>query len=152
VGDDSNVPIRIIAIAVLLSAVACSPSVASVRMSTETGDVVAHAEVADSDEERARGLMGRAELGSGDGMLFVYEEASTGTFWMRDTLIPLSIAFWDEDGSVHTILEMEPCEQEPCPSYAAAEPFVYALEMNAGWFDRNGVEVGDHADVELLTY
>ncbi len=157
--------VRLIAIAGLIWPIACSPAcgatlnpngpplVAGVRIGTASGEVVASfIEIADSREERACGLMDRTELGRDDGMLFVYEEPSTGTFWMKDTLIPLSIAFWGDDGRIHTISEMEPCEEDPCATYPADEPYTYALEMNAGWFDRNGIEVGDRADVDLLTY
>ena len=93
--------------------------------------------------------MGRTELGADEGMLFAFPEPSTGAFWMKDTLIPLSIAFWGEDGRIHTILEMTPCEADPCETYPAADPYTYALEMNAGWFAEHGVEVGDLVDVEL---
>ena len=108
-------------------------------------------ELADTPEERARGLMGRTELGADDGMLFAFPEPATGPFWMKDTLIPLSIAFWGEDGRIDTILEMTPCEADPCETYPADAPYMFALEMPQGWFDGHGVEVGDRADVELPT-
>ena len=85
-------------------------------------------------------------------MLFVYDAPTDATFHMKDTLIPLDVAFWDADGTINSIVSMEPCPEEPCPTYAAAGPFVCALEMRAGWFERNGVEVGDRADAELTTY
>ena len=143
----------------LLLAAACSDAggttggvgEARIRFTTEGATTVetGRIEVADTDEERARGLMERTELGEDDGMLFRFDELSTGSFWMKDTLIPLSIAFWGEDGTIHSIVEMTPCESDPCPTYAASAPYTSALEMNAGWFEEHGVEVGDRADVEL---
>jgi uncharacterized protein len=106
-------------------------------------------ELAATPEDRERGLMGRTELGADEGMLFVFPEPWPGAFWMKDTLIPLSIAFWGDDGRIHTISEMTPCEAEPCETYPAADLYTYALEMNAGWFAEHGVEVGDVVDVEL---
>jgi uncharacterized membrane protein (UPF0127 family) len=130
-----------------------APLTASVTFETAAGDVTADfLDLADTDEERARGLMGVTKLDENDGMLFAYDHPTSGAFWMKDTLIPLSIAFIGGDGTVHTIREMTPCRKDPCETYPAKAPFVYALEMNEGWFDRNGVEVGDAADVRLLTY
>jgi hypothetical protein len=127
------------------------PQSALVTFSTATGDRTTFGvEIADTEDERAQGLMGRTELGADSGMLFAYDEASSGSYWMKDTLIPLSIAFWGADGIIHTIREMEPCTSGTCRTYAAREPYVYALEMNAGWFDRNGIEVGDPVAVEFL--
>jgi len=129
------------------------PLVGSVVFSTDGGDVrLNFLRLADSPEERARGLMGVADLGRDDGMLFAFPAETENGFWMKDTLIPLDVAFWNADGVVGTILTMTPCEEEPCPTYAAHDPYVYALEMRAGWFRRNGVEVGDRAATRLLTY
>ncbi len=158
--DDNNVLIRLIVALVSVSIAACSttggatldapPRAIDVAFMTSEGEVVAsQLEVADTDEQRARGLMGRTSLPPDAGMLFVFEDPSTGSFWMKDTLVPLSIAFWGEDGRIHTIERMEPCVVDDCPGYFADAPYVYALEMNAGWFDRHRVEVGDRADVEL---
>ena len=129
-----------------------APLTGAVTFRTDAGDVeLSFLDVADTDEERARGLMGVTRLDENDGMLFAYDAPASGAFWMKDTLIPLSIAFIGEDGTVHTIREMTPCRKDPCDSYPAEAPFLYALEMNEGWFDRNGVEVGDVADVRLPT-
>lgn len=109
------------------------------------------AEVADTAEERRRGLMGREELAPDAGMLFLFEGPSSGGFWMKDTLIPLSIAFLRSiDGSrfrVVSILEMEPCEADPCPTYDPETTYDAALEVNQGWFAEAGVEVGAEASV-----
>ncbi len=104
--------------------------------------------IADSDGERSRGLMGVEHLGEQEGMAFVWDEPTTGTFWMKDTLIPLSIAFVDDSGRIVTVREMQPCTSDPCRTYAADAPYVLAIEANAGFFERAGIGVGDRADLE----
>jgi uncharacterized protein len=104
--------------------------------------------VADSEAERARGLMGVERLGPDEGMAFVYDEPNSGSFWMKDTLIPLSIAFVDGSGTIVTVEEMEPCTSDPCPTYGSDAPYVLAIEANGGYFDRAGVGVGDRAELE----
>lgn len=106
--------------------------------------------VADSPEARAHGLMGVRSLPADAGMLFVFDAPTTATFWMQDTLIPLSIAFL-ADGRVVDILEMSPCTQDPCPTYASSAPYTQAVEMNAGWFGRHGVRIGDPVDVRIAS-
>ena len=101
--------------------------------------------VADSEAERAEGLMGVRDLPADEGMAFVFQEPSTSTFWMQDTLLPLAIAFVGADGHILTITEMTPCTTDPCPTYAADGPYTLAVEANAGWFGANGVTVGDEA-------
>jgi uncharacterized protein len=88
--------------------------------------------VADTPELRSRGLMGVTNLGDLDGMLFVFDAEVTVDFVMRNTLIPLDIAFFDDDGVEVDRLEMAPCGDERCPLYGAAAGFRYALEMPAG--------------------
>jgi uncharacterized protein len=99
--------------------------------------------VASSSTERQRGLMHVPELPDGTGMLFVFEEPRAGGFWMKDTLVPLDIAFADDAGVIVAILTMEPCEADPCPTYDPEVTYTYALEVPAGWFERAGVEAGD---------
>jgi uncharacterized membrane protein (UPF0127 family) len=103
--------------------------------------------VADSLAEQQRGLMGVDDLGPNQGMAFVYDEPTTSSFWMKDTLIPLSIAFVAEDGRIVAIEEMSPCEeQDPCPTWdSGGRPYTLAIEANAGWFAEHGVAVGDRA-------
>jgi uncharacterized membrane protein (UPF0127 family) len=103
-------------------------------------------EVADDLAEQAKGLMDRTALGVNRGMLFVYPEERELSFWMKDTLIPLSIAFIDSERRIIDIQDMEPLDDEP-PSYVSAEPAQYALEVNQGFFEERGVEVGDKAEV-----
>jgi uncharacterized membrane protein (UPF0127 family) len=88
--------------------------------------------IADTGALRAQGLMGVSDLGSLDGMLFVFTDDSTASFHMKDTLIPLDIAFFDVDGLLVSMVEMVPCVEAPCASYAANGPYRYALEAPAG--------------------
>jgi uncharacterized membrane protein (UPF0127 family) len=94
--------------------------------------------VADTSAERRQGLRGVRDLGDLDGMLFVFETTTSATFTMRDTLMPIDIAFFDSAGDLVDRLEMVPCAAEPCPSYQASGPFRYALETEAGGFDGLG--------------
>ncbi len=88
--------------------------------------------VADTPQARGRGLMGITDLGEFDGMLFVFDTDVETGFWMKDTLIPLDIAFFDGDGLAVDRLRMEPCTANPCQTYNAASPYRYAVEALAG--------------------
>ena len=109
-------------------------------------------DLADSPAAWARGLMGRRDLPPDGGMVFVFDEPTTTSFWMKDTLVPLSLAVWNEDGRIADILDMAPCTADPCERYRPRGPFLGAVEMRRGYFEHNGVEIGDRIDVELLTY
>jgi uncharacterized membrane protein (UPF0127 family) len=99
--------------------------------------------VAATQGERAHGLMEVTELPDGTGMLFVYDDDRTGGFWMKDTLVPLDIAFAAADGTIVSILAMDPCTVDPCPTYTPDAPYRSALEVPQGWFARMGVTEGD---------
>jgi uncharacterized membrane protein (UPF0127 family) len=122
---------------------------ASLVVTTDAGPVALAVEVADTPEERATGLMGREDLAPYDGMVFSWTEATTPTFWMKNTLIPLSIAFWDEEGRIVRILDMEPCQVDQCPTYEAGRSYTGAVEVEQGSFDELEIEVGDR--VELVS-
>ena len=100
-------------------------------------------EVAADPAARARGLMGRTEVPPGRGMVFLYPDDVRESFWMKDTLVPLSIAFVAADGRVVSVAEMTPCRADPCPTYAPAGPYRYAVELRAGAFPAAGVGAGD---------
>lgn len=97
-------------------------------------------EVAKTPEERAYGLMGRKHLGKNEGMLFIFETEDYHGFWMKDTHIPLSIAFFDRDGMIVWITDMKPLTLN---SHVPPKPILYALEMNKGWFAQHSIKVGD---------
>lgn len=88
--------------------------------------------VADTPELRRQGLMGVEDLGDLAGMLFVFAEDTTGGFWMKDTLLPLDIAFFTADGAVVDSFSMEPCTTQDCPTYRPSGAYRYALELPAG--------------------
>ena len=112
-------------------------------------EVEVRVEIADTGPERELGLMGRTALPEDRGMLFVFgEEQEELSFWMKDTLIPLSIAFMDSEGRIVDIQDMKPLDDEP-PHYVSAEPAQYALEVNRGFFEERGVEVGDRAELPV---
>jgi uncharacterized membrane protein (UPF0127 family) len=121
----------------------------SVTIETDGGKVVVPVEVARTEAEREQGLMNRTAMPEDDGMFFVFpdEQGNVG-FWMKDTLIPLSVAFADADGRIAAILDMEPCKADPCTVYDPGAPFVTALEANQGAFDRWGVAVGDRMTLD----
>jgi uncharacterized protein len=104
--------------------------------------VTVRLEIAADPAARARGLMGRREVPEGTGMVFLYPEDVAEAFWMKNTLVPLSIAFVAADGRVVSVAEMTPCEADPCPSYAPAGPYRYAVELAAGAFPAAGVGEG----------
>ena len=99
-------------------------------------------EIAATDAERERGLMGRTALAEDAGMLFVFDQEQPLSFWMRDTLIPLSIAFIDSEGRIVDIQDMQPLDETP---HTSAGPARYALEVNQGFFKARGIQVGDRA-------
>lgn len=105
----------------------------------KAGFHVIQAEVARTPEQRAIGLMHRKEMGANEGMLFVFEQPAEQCFWMKNTLIPLSIAFLADDGSVVNVADMKPQALE---SHCSAKPVRFALEMNQGWFARRGIKPG----------
>ena len=101
-------------------------------------------ELAQTPKEQEQGLMFREHLPENQGMLFVYPYPQILSFWMRNTFIPLDIAFIDHKGLIVSIQQMQPLEEEK--SYVSPVPAQYALEMNQGWFERNNVHVGDQVD------
>ena len=96
--------------------------------------------VARTAEQRALGLMHRAELGPNEGMLFVCDECAVQSFWMKDTPVALSIAFLDDDGAILHIDHMEPHSLD---SHSSGHPVRYVLEVPQGWFDERGITAGD---------
>jgi uncharacterized protein len=109
-------------------------------------------EVADSPGEHERGLMDVESLPADEGMAFVFQQPTQTSFWMKDTLIPLSIAFVDEEGVVVGVRDMQPCEADPCRTYGVDRPFVLAVEANLGWFADHAIGAGDRANLEVSAY
>jgi uncharacterized protein len=97
------------------------------------------AEVALTPEQRQKGLMYRRDLASHEGMLFVFEEATLQCFWMKNTPLPLSIAFVADDGSIVNLADMKPFDEA---SHCSTRPVRFVLEMNQGWFVKRGIKPG----------
>lgn len=130
-------------LAALAFAAASLAVLADVTFKTGQVKVAGHAlkvELAVEEPQRMQGLMYRKSLGKDDGMLFVFDEPAYHSMWMKNTLIPLSVAFLDKDGVILNILDMEP---QTLDSHMAAGPAIYAIETNKGWYKANGVKPGD---------
>ena len=105
----------------------------------DVGGAKLQAELAIDNASRMEGLMHRDSMPADHGMLFIYPDYATRSFWMKDTRIPLSIAFADKEGVIVKIADMEPFDTGHTKSLYPAK---YALEVNKGWFDTNGVKKG----------
>jgi uncharacterized membrane protein (UPF0127 family) len=133
----------IIVISLLFSAAACKQKLPIKEIPIERdgqGIAVVKAEIARTQEERNKGLMYRKKLPDGEGMLFVFEADQILSFWMKNTYIPLSIAFIAYDGRIIDIRDMYPHDTNSVLSSRSAR---YALEAPQGWFSRAGVRAGD---------
>lgn len=106
----------------------------------KVGKLSIRAEVAATEQTRQTGMMFRTNMGKNDGMLFVFTQPSYYAMWMRNTLIDLSVAYMDAGGKIVSIHEMKALDET---AHQAAGPVIYALEMNAHWFTKNNVKVGD---------
>jgi uncharacterized membrane protein (UPF0127 family) len=107
------------------------------------------AELARTPEQRTIGLMFRKSMGANEGMLFSFEEASEQCFWMKNTLIPLSVAFVADDGTVVNIEDMKP---QTLDGHCSAKPVRYVLEMNDGWFAKRGIKPGSKIGGKPFTH
>ena len=144
---------RIALLAVLLALPSAAFAAASVERGTATittrdgGKVTLQVELARTAAERQRGLMNRRTLGAKAGMVFLYPQDHRGGFWMKNTLIPLDIAFADARGKILRILTMQPCRRDPCRVYDPQVTYRNALEVSAGSFRRWDVRPGDRLRV-----
>lgn len=120
-------------------AAAQEPQMNLPRVKLSAGMHQIDAQVAATGEQRMTGLMHRKEMPQHEGMLFVFEQPSQQCFWMKNTLLPLSIAFVADDGTIVNIDEMKP---QSLDSHCSARPVRYVLEMNTGWFARKGIKAG----------
>lgn len=114
------------------------------KKSIQLGQQKLLVEIADDDYKRSRGLMYRTELKEGQGMLFIFDGEQILSFWMKNTLIPLSIGYFDKDKTLIEVLDMKPAspmELSP-PSYRSSRPGVYALEVPKGWFTQHKIKPG----------
>lgn len=120
-----------------------------VRITQEGREARLPVEIANTPKARAQGLMGRERLGENAGMLFVYEDDARRFFWMKNTRIPLSLAFIDKSGEVLEIIHLQPHRPgTPIPSYTSRHKVRRVLEVNQGWFLRNGFGLGARVSLE----
>ena len=142
----SEARILLLALCLILGLSACHPqnsdsSPFGLRVvQLKIADSTLFAEVADTPQTSANGLMFRDSLPEDHGMLFVFEKPETASFWMRNTKIPLSIAYIDSAGEILEIESLKPLDETPVAS--ASSKVAFALEVNEGWFKRNGVSPG----------
>jgi uncharacterized membrane protein (UPF0127 family) len=122
-------------------------SVQELTIESQQGQVKITAELAVTEAQRAQGLMHRTELKDGHGMLFVFERDQIMSFWMKDTLVPLSIAYILSSGRIIEIYDMQPGNLNAVTSSRSAR---YALEVPQGWFERAGIARGDMLDTANL--
>jgi len=139
--------LRVLLLAAALSWAACGngtpPAVPGAELPVDWLTVGGHqitVELARRPAERSRGLMFRQSLPPDHGMLFLFPRDDVQAFWMRNTTIPLSIAYADARGRIVRIADLEPLDERPVASVGPAR---YALEMNRGWFAAHGVAAGD---------
>jgi uncharacterized membrane protein (UPF0127 family) len=116
-----------------------SPQMDLPRVKLSAGMHQIDAQVAATHVQRQTGLMWRKEMPSHEGMVFVFEQPAMQCFWMMNTLLPLSAAFVDDDGSIVNLVDMKP---QTTDSHCSKKPVRYVLEMNQGWFDKRGIKAG----------
>ena len=115
----------------------------SATITSDTGLVEISLEIAETPEQQGYGLMYRRWLAADKGMAFLFPSDTASSFYMQNTLVPLSIAFFDQSGVILKILDMEPCDDGPCPLYNPDVTYRNALEVNQGAFTTWGVSEGD---------
>jgi len=135
-----------VALMVLLFALSAGPAGAQdgpqPRLQTTpltAGIHVIQAELAQTDAQQMVGMMFRREMGNNEGMLFINDQAGVRCFWMRNTLLPLTIAFIADDGTIVNLADMQPQSDQ---SHCSAKPVRFALEMRQGWFAKRGIKAG----------
>jgi uncharacterized protein len=131
-----------LASALLLAAAAQAQTGPQPRLPTTPltiGMHVVQAELAITPEQQATGMMFRTSMGNNEGMLFVNDDLGIRCFWMRNTLLPLTIAFIADDGTIVNTADMQPKSEQ---SHCSAQPVRFALEMNLGWFAKRGIKPG----------
>ncbi len=127
-----------IAVLLAVAQAACADPLITYRLKIKDHDI--RTEVAATEAARLRGLMFRDRLAENSGMMFLYPRAEITAMWMKNTRIPLSVAFIDAKGRILNVADMEPFSET---AHVSAGPAAYALEMNRGWFGKRGIKAGD---------
>lgn len=150
-GIDTERPMRSFACAAALCAtlIAGSCHAAASTVMLRLHDHPFSAEVAADDLSRAQGLMNRTRLAPDRGMLFVFRHSDLRWFWMKNTLIPLDILFFDSARKLVSMqTDVPPCKQDPCPTYPSGKPARYVLELAGGTAARIGIRTGGELTIE----
>jgi len=116
-----------------------NPQLQLPRIKLQAGMYQIDAQVAQTPEQRSIGLMFRSEMPPHEGMLFVFEQANTQCFWMKNTLLPLTAAFVADDGTIVNLADMKP---QSTDSHCSTKPVRFVLEMHQGWFAKRGIQPG----------
>lgn len=127
------------------SSISKSSDVKFENASIKLGSKILKVDLAESAEQQARGLMYVKKISDDYGMLFIYSESAIRHFWMKNTLVPLSIGFFDSDKKLFEIKNMKPMRSllsKEIDTASSSKPAMYALEVNQGWFEKNKVTVG----------
>ena len=130
------------ALALIAAAPASAQTEAQPKLETITLQAGMHnirAEVARTPQQTQTGMMFRKEMAPHEGMLFVFDNLERGCFWMKNTLLPLSIAYIADDGTIVNLADMQPLSEA---SHCSSQPVRYALEVNQGWFAKRGIKPG----------
>ncbi len=123
----------------------------SITIFTQVGPIKINAEFARTPEELQKGLMNRISLPKNSGMLFIFPDEETRSFWMKNTLIPLDVIFVSSTGRVNEITTLNPCQEtEICQSYNSKTPAQYVLEINAGQAEKWNMTEGDILELPKL--
>ncbi|MEO5672591.1 MAG: DUF192 domain-containing protein [Ramlibacter sp.] len=128
-----------LALAAALPVQAQEPQMNLPRVTLSSGMHQIDAQVAQSPDQRATGLMFRKEMPQHEGMLFIFDQPTVQCFWMKNTLLPLTAAFVGDDGTVVNLVDMKP---QTTDSHCSEKPVRFVLEMNRGWFARKGIRAG----------
>jgi uncharacterized protein len=122
---------------------------ATILIDTDSESVLMYADVAENEEQHAYGLRNRTSLPEDEGMVFLFFQPRSGGFVMKDVSIPLSAAFFDTDGRILEIIDMDPCPRgsDPCPVHDPGVSYSGALQVSRGAFERAGVEAGDVIEI-----
>ena len=122
----------------------------AVVLNTQKGKTEISVDIADTTEERAKGLMYRKSIPDNYGMFFIFEREQEHDFWMKNTLVPLDMVFFDGNYKVVKIVRSaQPCKKDPCMVYSTDKPSKYVLEINGGTGDKIGLKEGDGAQLNI---
>ena len=135
--------VKILAVFFLVFFMGCAKNFDKIQIDNGKNMIKVNVEIADDNDERAKGLMFREKLDENEGMLFVFDDESYQTFWMKNMLIPLDIIFIGKNFEIVDIKNAEPCKTENCILYQSSKPAMYVLEVNKGFTVKDNIKTGN---------